>query len=215
MYAELRDRDPVHHVTRGGGRDYYVISRHADVLAAAVDTTTCSPAQGPAQGLTVEYEELEAIGLAEHRPLVLLDPPEPLRSEGGGDIVETLFKPLPTMVVAHYLGVPENGRDRFDAWTHAIVSAGSTGEVLGAADAIGELMSYFTELIERRRVEPAGRAARAGRRVPSGSWTRPRSCSRCTGSAASAWVRSPGPRAARGPRSPATSPTGASCTWGS
>jgi hypothetical protein len=31
---------------------------------------------------------------------------ERLRSEGGGDIVETLFKPLPTMVVAHYVRRP-------------------------------------------------------------------------------------------------------------
>ncbi len=183
MYEVLRDQDPVHHVPRDGDRDYYVLSRHADVLAAAVDTATYSSAQG----LTVEYGELERIGLADHRPLVMLDPPEHtafrklvargftprqvatlepmvrafvvdrlerLRADGEGDVVEALFKPLPTMVVAHYLGVPEDGRERFDAWTHAIVSASSAGEVLGAAEAIGELMAYFTELIERRRVEP-------------------------------------------------------------
>ena len=32
---------------------------------------------------------------------------ERLRAAGGGDIVAELFKPLPAMVVAHYLGVPE------------------------------------------------------------------------------------------------------------
>jgi len=79
---------------------------------------------------------------------------ERLRAEGGGDIVEALFKPLPSMVVAHYLGVPEDERDRFDDWTHVIVSASSAGEVLGAAEAIGELMAYFTELVERRRADP-------------------------------------------------------------
>ena len=36
---------------------------------------------------------------------------EGLRSNGGGDIVAELFKPLPSMVVAHYLGVPEGDRD--------------------------------------------------------------------------------------------------------
>ncbi|WP_296607255.1 cytochrome P450 [Nocardioides sp.] len=182
-YADLRDHAPVHHVLRPGGRDYYVLSRHADVLAAAVDTATYSSAQG----LTVEYDELETIGMAENRPLVMLDPPdhtafrklvargftprqvttlepavrafvverlERLREQGGGDIVETLFKPLPTMVVAHYLGVPEEERDRFDDWTHAIVAASSAGAVLDAAEAIGEMMAYFTALIERRRVDP-------------------------------------------------------------
>lgn len=186
MYAALRDHDPVHRVQRPGDRDYYVLSRHADVLAAAVDTATYSSAQG----LTVEYDELERIGLADNRPLVMLDPPdhtafrklvargftprqvrtvepqvreyvvervERLRAAGGGDVVAELFKPLPTMVVAHYLGVPEADRDRFDEWTHAIVgasSAGAAGAVVGAADAVAELMGYFAELVERRRVEP-------------------------------------------------------------
>lgn len=183
MYADLRDHDPVHHVERPGGRDHYVLSRHADVLAAAIDTTTYSSAQG----LTVEYDELETIGLADNPPLVMMDPPdhtafrrlvargftprqvtslEPqvrefvtdrldrLVAEGGGDIVEALFKPMPSMVVAHYLGVPAADRDRFDGWTHAIVSASSEGAIGGATQAIVEMMGYFSELIERCRVEP-------------------------------------------------------------
>ena len=183
MYADLRDHDPLHHVDRPGGRDYWVLSRHADVLAAAVDTATYSSAQG----LTVEYGELEAIGLADNPPMVMLDPPEHtafrrlvargftprqvhtleplvrafvverierLRDEGGGDIVETLFKPLPSMVVAHYLGVPDDGRERFDGWTQAIVSASSAGEITAATDALTDLTGYFAELVERRRVEP-------------------------------------------------------------
>ena len=40
--------------------------------AAAVDTATFSSAQG----LTVEYGELEKIGLADNPPMVMLDPPE-------------------------------------------------------------------------------------------------------------------------------------------
>jgi cytochrome P450 len=183
MYAGLRDRDPAHHVERPGGRDYWVLSRHEDVVAAAVDTATYSSAEG----LTVEYDELETIGLADNRPLVMLDPPdhtafrklvargftprqvstleplvrafvverlERLRAEGGGDIVETLFKPLPSMVVAHYLGVPDDGRERFDDWTHAIVSASSAGAITGAAEALTEMTGYFAELIERRRAQP-------------------------------------------------------------
>jgi cytochrome P450 family 130 len=183
MYAALRDHDPVHHVERSGGRDYYVLSRHADVLAAAVDTTTYSSAQG----LTVEYDELATIGLADHLPLVMLDPPdhtafrklvargftprqvrtvepavrsfvverlERLREAGGGDVVATLFKPLPTMVVAHYLGVPEGDRDRFDDWTHAIVGASSAGAITEATASVTEMMGYFAELVERRRREP-------------------------------------------------------------
>ena len=40
-YAALRDHDPVHRVVPAGRpeHDYYVLTRHADVAAAAVDAT--------------------------------------------------------------------------------------------------------------------------------------------------------------------------------
>jgi len=181
MYAALREHDPVHHVAEG---DYWVLTRHRDVLSAVRDHESFSSAQG----LTTEYGELERIGLTDNPPMVMTDPPvhtefrrlvsrgftprqvesvEPtvrafvverldrLLAAGGGDIVADLFKPLPSMVVAHYLGVPDEDRARFDAWTDAIVAANATATYEGVADAVGELMGYFTELIERRRHEPA------------------------------------------------------------
>ena len=138
MYTALREHDPVHHVVAGNpAHDYWVLSRHADIWAAARDHETFSSAGG----LTVNYGELELIGLADNPPMVMQDPPahtefrklvargftprqveavepkvrefvveriERLRTAGGGDIIAELFKPLPSMVVAHYLGV----RDR-------------------------------------------------------------------------------------------------------
>ncbi|MET0457395.1 MAG: cytochrome P450, partial [Mycobacterium sp.] len=190
MYRALRDHDPVHHVVPSDdpARDYYVLSRHADIFTGARDHQTFSSAQG----LTVNYGELELIGLADNPPMVMQDPPvhtefrklvsrgftprqvesvepkvreyvvarvEALRDNGGGDIVKELFKPLPSMVVAHYLGVPEEDRDQFDGWSEAIVAANTTEGGIGGAlgtlgDALGEMMAYFTGLIERRRVEP-------------------------------------------------------------
>jgi cytochrome P450 len=190
MYRALRDHDPVHHVVpdRRPDHDYYVLSRHADIWAAARDHETFSSARG----LTVHYGELELIGLQGNPPMVMQDPPvhtqfrklvsrgftprqveavepkvrqfvidriEGLRADGGGDIVAALFKPLPSMVVAHYLGVPDEDRHRFDGWTEAIVAANATeaglGEALGTlGDALGEMTAYFTALIERRRREP-------------------------------------------------------------
>ncbi|WP_459972262.1 cytochrome P450 [Mycobacterium sp. MUNTM1] len=190
MYRALRDHDPVHHVVPANHPedDYYVLSRHADVWAAARDHETYSSAQG----LTVNYGDLEMIGLQDNPPFVMQDPPvhtqfrklvsrgftprqveavepkvrefvveriERLRSAGGGDIVAELFKPLPSMVVAHYLGVPEEDWAQFDGWTQAIVAANTAeGGVAGAletvGDAVGSMMAYFTGLIERRRTEP-------------------------------------------------------------
>lgn len=187
MYAALRDHDPVHHVIpQNPSDDYWVLSRHADVWAAARDHQTFSSAKG----LTVNYGELELIGLADNPPMVMQDPPahtefrklvsrgftprqvdavEPkvrafvvesldrLSANGGGDIVAELFKPLPSMVVAHYLGVPEADRAQFDGWTEKIVAASTSGPagVAGAGDAVLAMTAYFTELIERRRRDPA------------------------------------------------------------
>lgn len=184
MYRALREHDPVHHVVPDRAeQDYWVLSRHADVWNAARDHETYSSAQG----LTVNYGELEMIGLQDNPPMVMQDPPvhtefrklvsrgftprqvevvepavrrfvieriERLRAAGGGDIVAELFKPLPSMVVAHYLGVPAQDRDRFDGWTDAIVAANATGSVASVGDAVGSMMGYFAELIERRRRDP-------------------------------------------------------------
>ena len=66
-----------------------------------------------------------------------------------------LAGPLPTFVVANYLGVPESDRAQFDAWSAAIVQANATGNALGdAAGAVAALYGYFTELIECRRQHP-------------------------------------------------------------
>ena len=165
-----------------------MLSRHADVWSAARDHETFSSAKG----LTVNYGDLEMIGLQDNPPFVMQDPPrhtefrklvsrgftprqveavepkvrefvveriERLRAAGGGDIVVELFKPLPSMVVAHYLGVPEEDWAQFDGWTQAIVAANTAeGGVAGAletvGDAVGSMMAYFTGLIERRRTEP-------------------------------------------------------------
>ncbi|MGB3286785.1 cytochrome P450 [Mycolicibacter algericus] len=185
MYAALREHDPVHHVIPDGhpDQDYYVLSRHADVWAAAADHETFSSAKG----LTINYNDLEMIGLADNPPMVMQDPPrhtefrklvaraftpahvkrlesqvrefvveriERLRAAGSGDIVTELFKPLPSMVVAHFLGVPQADRAQFDRWTDAIVAATvSEDGVASAGDAVVEMMTYFSGLIERRRTD--------------------------------------------------------------
>jgi len=180
MYAALREHDPVHYVASG---DFYVLTRFADVWAAAGDPETFSSAQG----LTVAYDELDATGLAVAMPMVFLDPPahtefrrlvtrgltprqvstiepavrefvaervESARRMGEVDIVEHLFKPLPSFVVAHYLGVPAEDRALFDRWTEAIVQAAASGKPTAAGNPFAELLGYFANLIELRRSDP-------------------------------------------------------------
>lgn len=180
MYAALRTHDPVHRVARG---DYWVLTRFADVFAAARDHDRFSSADG----LTVTYGERERIGLDVAAPLVMLDPPDhtafrrlvaramtprrvaPLASTirafiverldrwpelDAVDLVADLAKPLANMVVAHFLGVPESDRSHFATWTEAIVEANADGDPLAAGASLAELLGYFDDLINRRRQQP-------------------------------------------------------------
>lgn len=178
-YRELRDHDPVHHAAWG---DFWVLSRFQDVFGAARDTSTFSSAQGLTYnygereqlGLAIApmvmmdppdhtaFRRLVAKGytpravgdLEESVRAFVVERVERLREMGDADVVEELFKPLPSFVVSHYLGVPVADRVLFDRWTDGIVAANASGDALDVASATGELVSYFSELIERRRIEP-------------------------------------------------------------
>jgi cytochrome P450 len=179
-YTALRNHDPVHHMV---DEDIYVLSRFADVWGAARDTATFSSAQGLTM-VYGEMEQLDMgenvpmvfLDPPEHtqfrrivskgftpRQVSELEPAvrefvrtrmADLKNAGSGDIVASVFKPLPSFVVAHYLGVPDEDRAKFDGWTEAIVAATAGEENASAEAAAGDLFGYFMELIERRRVEP-------------------------------------------------------------
>jgi cytochrome P450 len=182
MYRALRDHDPVHHVEPGGdGDDYWVLSRFSHVFDAAVDAASFSSAQGltfsygEMERLGVEapivmmdppeHTALRKLAIKRFTPLQVraLEPMlrafvvervERLREMGEGDVVVELLKPLPSLVVAHFLGVPREDRALFDRWTNAIVAANAEGDLLSATDAVGEMFGYFSRLIEERRSHP-------------------------------------------------------------
>jgi cytochrome P450 family 130 len=180
MYESLRDHDPVHYVERG---DYWVLSRYDDVWAAARDFERFSSADGltfayddRAQAGIDQIRPMVMLDPPDHtafrrlvgrgftpRRVTEIEPEvrayvveliERLRSEGSGDIAASLFKPVPSMVVGLYLGVPAADRKRFDEWTDSIVAANAHGDPLHAAKAVGELFGYFSDLMELRREQP-------------------------------------------------------------
>ena len=180
MYAALRDADPVHHVEPG---DYWVLSRYSDVQAAMLDTARYSSANGltvsygerVAAGLAAvtplvmmdppEHSEFRALigrgytprRVAEIEPTVrqfVRTRLDAIAELGECDIVADLFRPVPSFVVASYLGVPEADRAQFDRWTRGIVEASAAAGPTQAADTAAELFGYFAVLIERRRTEP-------------------------------------------------------------
>jgi hypothetical protein len=185
MYRALRDHDPVHHVAApaSDGTDYWVLSRFEDVFAAARDTAAFSSAEGltftygEREKLAMGFAPMVMLDPPDHtrfRRLVshgftprkvstlesdvrgfAADRIERLRSAGGGDLIAELGKPVPSFVVAGYLGVPEIDRAEFDQWTEAIVGASASGDVLRASGAVAELAAYFDALVQRRRGDPA------------------------------------------------------------
>ena len=182
MYRDLRDHDPVHHVPAGDSHGgFWFLSRFADVFDAARDTGTFSSARGltvePGTGVDMgeatpivfldppDHTAFRRLVGPEFTPRQVSDIEDDVRdfvverlerlvSEGGGDIVADLFKPLPSFVVAHYLGVPAEDRPLFDRWTEQIVAAAAQGRTDDPESGIVDLLGYFGRLIERRRTDP-------------------------------------------------------------
>jgi cytochrome P450 len=177
-YRRLRDDDPVHRTARG----YWVLSRFEDVFQAALDTATYSSAEGLTfeeneivkLGLKPTLVMMDRPEHSTFRRLISrgftprkvagLEPAirafvrarvATLAEAGEADFVEVLAGPLPTFVVATYLGVPEEDRERFGRWSDAIVAANATGNtVRDAADAVAGLYGYFADLVRWRRQHP-------------------------------------------------------------
>ena len=169
---------PIH---AAGG--FWVLSRFAEVYDAARDTATYSSARGLTMtdgetelDLVGDFAPMVMLDPPDHtvfrrmvargftpRQVGELEPQirsfvrsrlAQVAERGETDIVRDLLKPLPSMVVAHYLGVPEGDRSRFDGWTEAIVAATGAGDPAASAGAAGEMFEFFTWLIEQRRSDP-------------------------------------------------------------
>ncbi len=178
MYRALRDHDPVHEAAWG---DFWVLSRFREVFDAAVDAATFSSAKGltfaygemaelgiespivmmdPPQHTALRrivrkwFTPQQVRGFEPAVRAFVVERVEHLRELGEADIAAELLKPLPSFVVAHFLGVPQTDRVLFDRWTEAIVAANAGGDLLSAPDAVRELFEYFNALLERRRSDP-------------------------------------------------------------
>jgi cytochrome P450 len=176
VYQALRDRCPVARSDEYGG--FWVLSRYADIDAAAQDTGTFS-----SRSISIPVE----IGLGGLRvPPLDEDPPEHTRfrqlllpffspgralklepltrqvaaelidgfvSEGGCDAAEAYSKPLPIAVLAQILGVEPADQALFAEWTTAIVEYGAT-DPARAAKAGADIYAYFANLLDARRDDP-------------------------------------------------------------
>ena len=173
VYRVLREEHPVFYCE---DRDLWVISRHADILAALKDPETWSSAEGVVPSAFVP----------ENPTLIVLDPPNhtPMRktvmrvftprrvallserirvfarellsdwpTEGVVDAFDRFTDPLPIYVMAELLGVDAEMRPMFKRCGDAIVySSGADPSILVAAQR--ELTEYLSRVFEDRRKEP-------------------------------------------------------------
>jgi len=179
MYSDLRENSPVHFVEEGS---YWFLSRFEDVFNAARSPNVFSSRHGLTIDQDSSYLEMgDATPIVfldppEHTQFRRLiskgftpRKAEDMRQDINSfvetainrikelencDIISELFKPLPSFVVSKYLGVPASDRVIFDTWTEKIVAGAVQNEDSEGLDAIVELTSYFTELIEWRKSKP-------------------------------------------------------------
>jgi cytochrome P450 len=74
-----------------------------------------------------------------------------LRTGGPVDIMASYAFLLPVLVICELLGVPSTDRDRFAAWSNAMVDDETQDASMTAA---GNLHGYLSELIEAKRAQP-------------------------------------------------------------
>jgi cytochrome P450 len=177
-YAQLRDDAPVRRIERADGA-LWLISRYADVRAALVDPRlskdwryTLPPDQRTAHPATPipmmilmdppEHTRLRKLvsrvftlrrmeALRPRVQQVAAELIDGLRTGGPVDIMASYAFLLPVLVICELLGVPSTDRDRFAAWSNAMVDDETQDASMTAA---GNLHGYLSELIEAKRAQP-------------------------------------------------------------
>jgi len=179
-FAELRATDPVHRY-EGEAGSFWVLTRHADVLAVSKDPATfCSgrgvlltdlnrPALSPESIITLDppahgkHRKLVSPSLSVRRVAELEDRVRAIVTEvldridptDAVDAVEAISMPVPLMVIAELLGVPREDLADFRRWSDAMIAVASDHTDASAmADAAG-LFGYIGEVVRARRAEPA------------------------------------------------------------
>jgi cytochrome P450 len=68
------------------------------------------------------------------------------------DLIEAFAFPLPVTVICELAGIPVDDRDKFQAWSHAVVSSVVSGDEF--RDSGMAMYTYFTDLVAAKREAP-------------------------------------------------------------
>jgi cytochrome P450 family 130 len=167
VYRVLRDEYPVF-VTPDGS---YVLSRFADVWDAVHDPTTFSSTCAEADQLMPQmiymdpprHTALRSLVSRAFTPRRVAELESRIRQVATGlidefaalgecELVHEFAAPLPSIVMADLIGVPEEHRESFRTWTEAFLEVTGPGDITERAENIYRL---FGELLAERRLAPA------------------------------------------------------------
>ncbi|MFI2349143.1 cytochrome P450 [Streptomyces sp. NPDC019443] len=183
VYARLRESGPVHRIAGTDGLPAWLVTRYDDVRQALADPRLSldkrNAAPGGYRGMALppaldanllnmdppDHTRIRRLVSQAFTPRRIAQLREPIRRtadqlldaiapHGRADLITSYAAPLPINVICDLLGVaPEDRRD-FRAWTDALV-APDPAEPSRAKEAVGSILAFFTQLIARKRAEPA------------------------------------------------------------
>ena len=178
-YARLREQAPLYYNEK---RDFYALSRHADVLAAFRDPIRYSNLYG----VSLERDVKEARAVMS---FLGMDPPEHTRvrtlvssgfsprrvralepriremashyldavaERGECEFIEDFAGKLPMDVISDMLGVPSEDRDRLRAWADLVLhrEEGNPSVPPAGMEAAAKMLGYFSTHVSKRRKRP-------------------------------------------------------------
>ncbi|WP_329410440.1 cytochrome P450 [Nocardia vinacea] len=167
---------PVARSTKFGG--FWVLSRYQDLIAAARDTETFCSGQGvslPVFGSPVPMVPVEAdppahsafrkILQREFTRTRMVAMEQSIRDltnrlidgfvdRGHGDLSTELALPIPPIVIAELLGLPDSDWERFYAYTQKMIDAAKNDDLEANIEAALEFCTYLAQTLDDRRAEP-------------------------------------------------------------
>jgi cytochrome P450 len=176
-YARLRAEAPVARNTQGG---FWVLSKHADVLAASTDPTTFCSRQGilifeigadyaspPTMMHTdpPEHARYRALAQPGFAPSLIrsLEPAVRVRARAllaelepgvAGDVVAPVTVPFPLQIIAELLGIPDDEWPRFHLWSEAVIPGATDWPEDERQSLQVEMVTYLVGEAKARRAEP-------------------------------------------------------------
>ncbi|MFD7783723.1 cytochrome P450 [Streptomyces nojiriensis] len=182
-YRHLRDTAPVQRIAGPTGEPAWLVTRYDDVRSALSDPRLSldktNAAEGSYRGLSLppaldanllnmdppdhtRMRKLVSRAFTPRRVDALRAPIrrtadgllDVLGAEGRTDLIAAYAAPLPITVICDLLGIPDDHRKDFRAWTDALI-APDPSRPQAAKQAVGAMLAFFTELIAHKRRHPA------------------------------------------------------------